>query len=466
MLTTTNLKLKKPEGTDTVNIDDFNYNADIIDAEMNKRALKTEIPQVPVTSVNNKTGAVELNKGDIGLGNVTNESKATMFNNAALTGTATAPTAAKGTNNTQLATTAFVAAGLGDKQNKTDNTLGTTSKNLVGAINEVYSKALEAFQSASDGKSKLATAITGKGINTNPSDTFDIMVANINKLSSVTIDGDRVNRNIDLEFDGFNWEFTSLSPLSYSGGSTIVYNNEIHLLGDISVSGSSGYTRHYKWNGTNWVSVSTLPFSFYSYSNSVVYNDELHIMGTGYSSDDYHKKHYKWNGTSWSYASTLPQAPSTESSVVLYNGEIYAMLNYYMLYKYTGSWIQLSSDYALFGITNFKMLVYNNEIHIFGATKHYKWSGTNWVSVSALPFSFDPSRGILEVINNKVHMFQYYGYTSDNTSYYYIWNGESWTKRVDLSFPVDSGNSLVFNNKIYSFDNSVQQKGTPVYMLK
>lgn len=44
----------------------------------------------------------------IGLGNVTNESKATMFASAALTGTSTAPTATTGTNTTQIASTAFV----------------------------------------------------------------------------------------------------------------------------------------------------------------------------------------------------------------------------------------------------------------------------------------------------------------------------------------------------------------------
>lgn len=51
-----------------------------------------------------------LNKGDVGLGNVTNESKATMFTNPNFTGTPTAPTAATATENTQIATTAYVAA--------------------------------------------------------------------------------------------------------------------------------------------------------------------------------------------------------------------------------------------------------------------------------------------------------------------------------------------------------------------
>jgi hypothetical protein len=66
MKTTANLGLKKPEGTDVVNIDDFNYNADIIDTELQKRALKTDIPTIPVQSVNGKTGVVTLAAADIG----------------------------------------------------------------------------------------------------------------------------------------------------------------------------------------------------------------------------------------------------------------------------------------------------------------------------------------------------------------------------------------------------------------
>ena len=47
-------------------------------------------------------------KESIGLGNVTNESKTTMFTSPQFTGTPTAPTAESGTDSTQLATTAFV----------------------------------------------------------------------------------------------------------------------------------------------------------------------------------------------------------------------------------------------------------------------------------------------------------------------------------------------------------------------
>ncbi|MEK4141153.1 hypothetical protein NST48_09375 [Paenibacillus sp. FSL M7-0547] len=66
------------------------------------------VPTGAVSSVAGKTGAVTLTASDVGLGNVTNESKATMFTNAALTGNSTGITQAAADNSTRLATTAFV----------------------------------------------------------------------------------------------------------------------------------------------------------------------------------------------------------------------------------------------------------------------------------------------------------------------------------------------------------------------
>lgn len=65
-------------------------------------------PTDVVTSVAGKTGAVTLVAGDVGLANVTNESKVTMFTSPTFTGTPTAPTPATATNTTQIATTAYV----------------------------------------------------------------------------------------------------------------------------------------------------------------------------------------------------------------------------------------------------------------------------------------------------------------------------------------------------------------------
>lgn len=80
-------------------------------------------------------------------------------------------------------------------------------------------------------------------------------------------------------------------PTSFAGGSAVVLNGEIHILG-----GLSPYKSHYKWNGSTWTSVSTLPYSFQS-GSAVVLNDEIHILGS--SSSGCYTNHYKWNGSSW-----------------------------------------------------------------------------------------------------------------------------------------------------------------------
>lgn len=106
-----------------------------------------------VTSVAGRTGAVTLTASDVGLGNVTNESKATMFTNAALTGNPTAPTPTTGDNDTSIATTAFVhaqidsdlaASGMTKKYSATvgdgTNTVLTVTHSLgvTGVICQVY----------------------------------------------------------------------------------------------------------------------------------------------------------------------------------------------------------------------------------------------------------------------------------------------------------------------------------------
>ena len=89
-----------------------------------------------VTSVAGRTGAVTLTKSDVGLSNVTNESKATMFTNAALTGTPTAPTPSSSTNSTQIATTAFVQGLINSKIAASDamiykGTIGSTGATIT-----------------------------------------------------------------------------------------------------------------------------------------------------------------------------------------------------------------------------------------------------------------------------------------------------------------------------------------------
>ena len=81
-------------------------------------------------------------RASIGLGNVTNESKSTMFSGAALTNNPTAPTQTAGNDSTRIATTAFVqAATVQDKKSvKIQGDGSTTSFTVDHSFNSAFVK--------------------------------------------------------------------------------------------------------------------------------------------------------------------------------------------------------------------------------------------------------------------------------------------------------------------------------------
>ncbi|MDU3410110.1 hypothetical protein [Clostridium sp.] len=81
----------------------------------------------PIKSVAGRTGIVTLTKQDVGLNNVTNESKETMFTSPTFTGTAKSTTPTVGDNTTNIATTAFVKTAVDNKTSVTGNA-GTATK--------------------------------------------------------------------------------------------------------------------------------------------------------------------------------------------------------------------------------------------------------------------------------------------------------------------------------------------------
>ena len=205
---------------------------------------------------------------------------------------------------------------------------------------------------------------------------------------------------------------------------SVVYENEIHLMINAS---SAGDASHYKWDGTSWTLVSKyLPRGCFN-SASTVYNNEIHHMGGGsnteWTSSD---KHYKWDGTSWTTVSTLPY-----------------------------------STYNLCATT------YNNEIHIMGGTnvttKHYKWDGTSWTSVSTLPYALN--YGFVVVFDDQLHILG--GSTSPYTQHY-KWNGTSWTSVSTLPVETRQGTDdvTIYKNYIHTIGaHGLYVITFPMYMI-
>ena len=117
-------------------------------------------------------------------------------------------------------------------------------------------------------------------------------------------------------------------------------------------------------------------------------------------------------------------------------------------YKWDGStWTSVSTLPYEFYLSD--AVVYNNEIHILGSsgssyrTKHYKWNGSTWTSVSTLPYNF--SEGSAVVYNNEIHILGgEYGDTK-----HYKWDGSTWSELSSLSYRFSNGSAITYNNKIH-----------------
>lgn len=96
--------------------------------EQTKNNIETLSGQLETTDtkisnhLNNTNNPHNVTATTVGLGNVANESKETMFDNPTFTGVPKAPTAAKGVNSTQIATTAFVQSAVSEILNNSVNT--------------------------------------------------------------------------------------------------------------------------------------------------------------------------------------------------------------------------------------------------------------------------------------------------------------------------------------------------------
>lgn len=144
-------------------------------------------PTSDVTSVAGKTGAVVLTKADVGLSNVANESKATMFTSPVLTGTPMAPTASAATNTTQVATTAFVKT---DTAAILANAKAYTDTQVADKVDKMPGKQLSTEDFTTTEKTKLNGIATGAQVNQNAFSNF--------KVGSTTVVADNVTDTLEL----------------------------------------------------------------------------------------------------------------------------------------------------------------------------------------------------------------------------------------------------------------------------
>lgn len=174
---------------------------------------------------------VTVTKADVGLGNVTNESKATMFTNAALTGTPTAPTAAGGTSSTQIATTAFVINEIGSKISAAQ---ALRFKGTIGTDGDVTE--LPANHTVGDTYVvKAAGNFAGEGC-----EAGDMIICVKSGTTTANADWSVIQRNLDGAVTGKS--LTANAVILGNGGSTV----------KALATGTAGYVLKATASGPAW----------------------------------------------------------------------------------------------------------------------------------------------------------------------------------------------------------------------
>ena len=173
---------------------------------------------------------------------------------------------------------------------------------------------------------------------------------------------------------------------------------------------------------------------------------------------------------SWSFVSPAPYKNcvySGRGAAVVYNNEIHVLGGSSSPadtkhYKWNGSsWSSVST--LPFPLGYGAAVVYHDEIHILGGaggTNHYKWDGSSWSSVSTLsvPFQY---RGIV-VYNDEIHILGG-GATSSTYTTHYKWNGNSWSRVSKLPYKFDTGAAVVYHDEIHIFGGNEGGASTKHY---
>lgn len=191
-----------------------------------------------------------------------------------------------------------------------------------------------------------------------------------------------------------------------------------------------------------------LPYNHYA-GHAVVLDTNIYLIGDA----SYQYYFYVWNGVEWIDKGQLPIPVNITSNAIVYNDEIHILGGGYSTshYKWDGSdWSSVST--LPYNFINGSAVVLNNEIHILGGsydvsdyTSHYKWNGTQWDEVSTLPYDF--YGGYAVVYNDEIHIMS--GDSSGSSNLHYKWNGSSWSPVSTLPNNINVDASvIVYKNRI------------------
>lgn len=261
------------------------------------------------------------------------------------------------------------------------------------------------------------------------------------------------------------WQEIKLPNLKdFYNGSAIIFDNKIHILG-----GTVDPRMHYSWDMDTetliWEEESRLPYDFNDGAKSgsvasVIYDNKIHIFGGRTAS--IRRNHYSWDGTVWTAEELLPYTGLAMGDVVIFRNQMHVLgittpnqassgpVNIINHFKWDDhdpehpGWLFQSEIPSDIG-PNFRVVVWNDAIHIIGKTKHYSWTPETltWKEESTLPYE-QPAEAI--VVGNYIRIMGSELNESEAVNCYYgkyVKNKFTWTKYDNLLVGYDSGSAVM-----------------------
>lgn len=202
-------------------------------------------------------------------------------------------------------------------------------------------------------------------------------------------------------------------------------------------------------------SFASMPSGLYFQDGSVVeYDNGLILIGLRTTSGNATTSTlcYKYNPSTntWSKYSTLPVAFISDCALV-YENRIHIFQGTYHYRLNNGTWEIVSTLPVSLDNTGGYVKIFNGYIHLISGSSLYKFNGTSWslvstISVSGTTVAVSRSNSCVEVIDKEIHVIK-------GTSHYKYTTSGGWVKK-SLTLPMTIANngypeSVVIDNNIF-----------------
>ena len=359
-------------------------------------------------------------------------------------------------------------------ENSLDNKAEQNHNHRIADVTGLQDKLDEVFQSVSNGKTLLETAITDKGSSVSKIGdvaTFEELKTGIAGIIGTgacelniftqteepsTKDGIwlKTSNTYDdvLNISDTPNTYTQMADIPYEfyDGSVVSVGSNIYLLGGFA---KNNHQKNYKYDTTtgNYTRKSSIPYEFYD-GSAVSVGSNIYLLG----GTDGKTTNYKYDTTTNYYTSksSIPYEFYMGSAVAIGNN-IYLLGGVSGAYKKNYKYDTTTDTYTKmadipYSFDSGSAVAIGNDIYILGGdyskTNNYKYDTLTdtYTQMADIPYDFG---GSAVAIGNCIYILG--GYSGKTTNYKYDTTTNTYTKMADIPYEFYQSSAIAIGNNIY-----------------